>query len=147
MNASVRITWVAGSLTLALVLAACPGEKTVDAPKVDRTPPRTAEGVEAAKAATTAATPPSSSGTDEGKRLYLTGCANCHGLDGSGSMMRQMLPNIGDLTSPETHKKLSDADIAERIAKGKDKMPPFESVFKPDQIKAIVAYVRTLKKG
>ena len=74
-------------------------------------------------------------------------CANCHGPDGTGAMMRQMMPKIGDLTSPEMHGRMKDADITALITTGRDKMPPFGSVFKPEQIQAIVAYVRTLKKA
>ncbi len=82
-----------------------------------------------------------------GKRLYLTACANCHGPDGSGSMMRQALPTIGDLTSPEMHGRLSDADIANLIQNGRNnKMPAFGTMFDDNQRKAIVAYVRTLKR-
>jgi mono/diheme cytochrome c family protein len=84
---------------------------------------------------------------DEGKRLYFTACANCHGPDGTGAMMRQMLPKIGDLTSVEMHGRLKDEDIATLIANGRDKMPPFGSIFKGDQIKHIIAFVRTMKKG
>lgn len=84
---------------------------------------------------------------DEGKRLYFTACANCHGPDGSGAMMRQMLPKIGDLTSAEMHGRMKDTDIAALITNGRDKMPPFGTIFKPDQIYHIIAYVRTLKKG
>jgi mono/diheme cytochrome c family protein len=95
---------------------------------------------------TAQATPPTASPLEQGKKLFISGCANCHGMDGTGSLMRGMMPNIGDLTSPELHNKLKDEDIERTISNGKDKMPPFKEVFKPDQIKLIVAYVRTLKK-
>jgi mono/diheme cytochrome c family protein len=83
---------------------------------------------------------------EAGKALYMQGCANCHGLDGSGAAMRAMMPKLGDLTSAEMHGRMKDADIETLITNGRDKMPPFGSVFKPDQIKSIIAYVRTLKK-
>ena len=56
-----------------------------------------------------------------------------------------MLPKIGDLTSAEMHARLKDEDIAALITTGRDKMPPFGGVFKPEQIQSIIAYVRTLK--
>jgi len=65
-------------------------------------------------------------------------------MDGTGAMMRQMLPKIGDLASSEMHTRLKDDDIAVMIKNGRDKMPPFGSVFKDDQIAQIVAYVRSL---
>lgn len=83
---------------------------------------------------------------DAGKTFYMQGCVTCHGPDGTGSMMRQMMPKIGDLTSAEMHGRLKDADIEALITNGRDKMPPFGGVFKPDQIKSIIMYVRTMKK-
>ena len=68
-------------------------------------------------------------GNDEGKKLFLMGCANCHGPDGTGAMMRAMMPKIGDLTSPELHSRMKDADITTLITTGRDKMPPFGGVF------------------
>jgi mono/diheme cytochrome c family protein len=97
-------------------------------------------------AATGQATPPPLTPLEQGKKLFISGCANCHGMDGTGSLMRGMMPNIGDLTSPDLHNKLKDEDIEKTIGNGKDKMPPFKEVFKPDQIKLIVTYVRSLKK-
>jgi mono/diheme cytochrome c family protein len=82
----------------------------------------------------------------EGKRLFLVACANCHGPDGTGQMMRQMMPKIGDLTSAELHGRMSDADIIALATNGRDKMPAFKDTFKPEQIQLIVGYVRTLKK-
>jgi mono/diheme cytochrome c family protein len=40
---------------------------------------------------------------------------------------------------------MSDADLATIITNGKGKMPASKSL-KPDQVTALVAYVRTLKK-
>lgn len=82
----------------------------------------------------------------DGKGLYLKGCANCHGLDGTGAAMRRMMPNIGNLTSAEMHQRMSDEAIFTQISEGKGKMPPFKNTFKPEEIKAIVAFVRTLKR-
>ena len=83
---------------------------------------------------------------EAGKRLFMTACANCHGPDGTGQMMRQMMPNIGNLTLPATHAKYDDAAFAELIKNGRGKMPAFGSVFQPEQIQQIIAYARTLKK-
>ncbi len=83
---------------------------------------------------------------EQGQKLYLKACANCHGPDGSGRVMRKMLPSIGDHTSPALHARLKDEDIAHLIKKGKGKMPGFGEVFDPGQIEAIIAYTRSLKK-
>ena len=82
-----------------------------------------------------------------GRRLYLTACANCHGPDGTGQMMRQVLPKIGDLTSPEMHARMSDQDIMKLIQTGRDKIPAFGTMFPEAQLASIVAYVRTMKRA
>lgn len=96
-----------------------------------------------AAAAPQAAAPQQNS---EGERLFKSACANCHGLDGTGAMMRGMMPNIGDLTSPELHTRLNDEALLNMIKNGRDKMPPFQTIFNPEQMAEIVRYVRSLKK-
>ena len=49
-----------------------------------------------------------------------------------------------DFTSAEVQ-KMSDADLTDIIANGKNKMPKYGSL-KPEEIKGLVAYIRTLKK-
>lgn len=83
---------------------------------------------------------------DDGKKLFMMACANCHGPDGTGQMMRQMMPQIGNLTLPETHAKYDEAAFSKLITEGRNKMPAFGSVFKPEQIKQIIAFARTLEK-
>jgi mono/diheme cytochrome c family protein len=147
MNAKLPLL---GASLVALLALGCPQDKpaqpTQPASQVQPAQPATqaAQPAEPAQPAQPVAAAPS---VDEGKKLYFTGCANCHGPDGTGAMMRGMMPKIGDLTSAETHGRLKDDDIATLIKTGRDKMPPFGSVFNENQIKSIVAYVRTLKKG
>lgn len=69
-------------------------------------------------------------------------CANCHGEDGKGK--REGTP---DFTSAEWQSKESDEELIEQIKKGDPpKMPPFESKLTEDQIKALVAYVRSFAR-
>jgi len=42
--------------------------------------------------------------------------------------------------------KQSDAQLAEAIAKGRGKMPSYEKSLNPDDIKALVAFLRALGK-
>jgi len=67
-------------------------------------------------------------------------CAGCHGADGKGKEMMK----TRDLASADVQKQ-SDADLTTIITKGKGKMPPYASLT-PDQVKDLVAYVRSLKK-
>ena len=72
-------------------------------------------------------------------------CALCHGEDGSGNTPTGKALKAKDLRSEETQKK-SDAEIAEVITKGRNKMPAFAQKLKPEQIQQLVAYVRQLPK-
>jgi mono/diheme cytochrome c family protein len=82
----------------------------------------------------------------DGKALFMRACGVCHGIDGTGNAMRAVMPKIGDLTSPELHGRMNDEQMLATIVNGKDKMPPFQNALTPDQMKAIVKYVRGLKR-
>jgi mono/diheme cytochrome c family protein len=41
---------------------------------------------------------------------------------------------------------MSDAQLSDVITNGKSKMPAYGKSLKPDDIKGLVAYIRTLKK-
>jgi mono/diheme cytochrome c family protein len=49
------------------------------------------------------------------------------------------------LGSPEVQ-KLTDAEMTKLIGDGKGKMPAYKGKLSDDDIKAVVAFVRTLKK-
>jgi mono/diheme cytochrome c family protein len=86
----------------------------------------------------------SARGADEATvKLYQAKCASCHAADGSGTSVVGKALKLRDLRDPEVQ-KISDADLATLIAKGKDKMPAGEKSLTPDQIKALVAYTREL---
>ncbi len=73
---------------------------------------------------------------------YKAKCAMCHGADGSKEN-----PGMGvkPLSGPDVQKQ-SDADLTNAITKGKGKMPAYSGKLTDDQIKGLVAYIRTLKK-
>ncbi len=74
----------------------------------------------------------------DGAALYKAKCAMCHGADGSKISAHNL--------QGEGAQKMSDADLAGIITNGKPpKMPPSKSL-KPEEVSAVVAYVRTLKK-
>ena len=43
-------------------------------------------------------------------------------------------------------KRYTDEELADVIARGKNKMPAYGKTLKPDEIKAMVAYIRSLVK-
>jgi cytochrome c6 len=76
--------------------------------------------------------------------LYKSKCAACHGPDGSGSAMGKKL-GAHDFTTADVQ-KLSDAELSDAITNGKNKMPVYGKSLKAEDIKGLVAYIRTLKK-
>ena len=80
-----------------------------------------------------------------GEALYKSKCAACHGADGKGQTTMGKANNLKDLGSADVQ-KLSDDDIAGIISGGKGKMPAYGKSLKPEQVKDLVAYIRTLKK-
>jgi mono/diheme cytochrome c family protein len=70
-------------------------------------------------------------------------CAGCHAADGTGSAMGKKM-GAHDFTTDEVQ-KMSDAQLTDIISNGKNKMPKYSSL-KPEEIKGLVAYIRTLKK-
>src|SRR5271166_4462400 len=74
---------------------------------------------------------------------FKSKCAGCHGADGTGSAMGKKM-GAHDFTSADVQ-KMSDAELTDVITNGKNKMPKYASL-KPEEIKGLVAYIRTLKK-
>jgi cytochrome c6 len=82
---------------------------------------------------------------DAGAQLYKAKCAACHGADGKGETAVGKADKIRDLGSAEVQAQ-GDADLTTIISTGKGKMPAYGKSLKPDQMKDLVAYIRTLKK-
>jgi cytochrome c6 len=68
-------------------------------------------------------------------------CAMCHGADGKGKEAMK----APDLTSIDVQKK-SDADLSGVITNGKPPKMPAYKTMKSDQVKDMVAFIRSLKK-
>jgi mono/diheme cytochrome c family protein len=75
--------------------------------------------------------------------LFKSKCAGCHGADGTGSAMGKKM-GAHDFTTADVQ-GMSDAQLTDIITNGKNKMPKYSSL-KPEDIKGLVAYIRTLKK-
>ena len=80
-----------------------------------------------------------------GEALYKAKCAGCHGADGKGETAVGKANNVRDLGSAEVQAQSDDA-IAGIIGNGKGKMPAYGKSLKAEQIKDLVAYIRSLKK-
>lgn len=82
---------------------------------------------------------------DASAALYKSKCAMCHAADGSGSVPMGQKTGAHDFRSPEIQ-KMTDAQLIELTAKGKNKMPAYEKKMSADEIKGLVAYIRELMK-
>ncbi len=82
---------------------------------------------------------------NNGATLFQSNCVMCHGADGKGSTPTGQALKVANLHSPEIV-KMSDADLANVISKGKKSMPAFGSRLSPPQVEALVSYIRTLQK-
>ena len=80
----------------------------------------------------------------QGADLYKAKCVACHGADGTGSAMGKKM-GAHDFTSADVQ-KMSDAELTDVISNGKNKMPKYADKLKPEEIKGLMAYIRTLKK-
>ena len=77
-------------------------------------------------------------------------CAACHGKDGKGDTPVGRKLQIKDLTDPKIQDALTDAaatkDIKEGVTdNGTTKMKAFADKFSDDEIKALVAQIRSFK--
>jgi mono/diheme cytochrome c family protein len=80
----------------------------------------------------------------DGAATFKSKCAMCHGPDGTGQTSMGKTLKLRDLGSADVQKQ-TDADLTKIINDGKGKMPAYKTKLSADDIKAVVAFVRTLK--
>jgi cytochrome c6 len=74
-----------------------------------------------------------------GAATFKTKCQSCHGADGKGKAALK----TQDMASAAVQ-NMSDADLTAITTDGKGKMPAYGKSLKADQIKDLVAYIRSL---
>jgi len=84
-----------------------------------------------------------SSRAQDAAATFKSKCAMCHGADGKGTSVGKSM-GAHDFTSAVVQGQ-SDADLTATITKGKGKMPAYGGKLSDEQIKDLVAYIRTLK--
>jgi len=82
---------------------------------------------------------------DTGETIFKSKCAMCHGPDGSGKTKMGEALKIPDLHSADTQ-KLTDTELTQVIAKGKNKMPAYDGKLSKDEIARMVAFIRDFGK-
>lgn len=81
-----------------------------------------------------------------GADTYKTKCQMCHAADGSGNTPAGKAMKTASFTSPDLL-KATDAEMIAVTKAGKGKMPAYSGKLSDDQIKCVIAYIRTLQKG
>jgi len=80
-----------------------------------------------------------------GADLYKSKCLMCHGVDGLGATPSGKVTKAASFKDPSIVSSPDTALIA-IIKSGKNKMPTYANKLTDDQIKSLVAYIRTLEK-
>src|ERR1019366_7745883 len=83
---------------------------------------------------------PNLSWAEDGAATYKARCAMCHGPDAAGKPAMKAPSLISDEA-----KKKSDADLSKAITETAKHTPAVKSLA-ADDVKAVVAYIRTLQK-
>ena len=87
-------------------------------------------------------------------RTWKAKCSSCHGEDGKGATEQGKKMGVRDMTTAEFWKDVTDAKAKDAITNGlkqvKDgkaqEMEPYKDKIKPEDVDALVAYVKTFKK-
>lgn len=85
---------------------------------------------------------------EPGEDIFRTKCVVCHGQMGSGKTPVGARQKLRPLSSPGVQ-KLTDAELTAMIATGGPKKDPkhsFKKSLSDEQIKAVVAFIRSLPK-
>lgn len=85
------------------------------------------------------------------KENYATHCTKCHGDDGKGDTKMGKKSGCKDYTDAKVQADMKDDKAFKSIKEGmkdgdKELMKPFADKLSDDEIKALIAYMRTLKK-
>ncbi len=92
-----------------------------------------------------------SAGAAEAKAIWTKECAKCHGPDGKGKTKMGEKLHIKDYSDPKIQAELKDEKMIKAIKEGvkegdTTRMKPFGEMLSNDEIKALLAYFRGLKK-
>lgn len=85
------------------------------------------------------------------KENYTKNCVKCHGEDGAGKTKMGEKLKVKDYTDAKVQAGMKDAEMTKKIKEGvkegdSTKMKAFGDTLSDDEIKALVAHVRSLKK-
>ncbi len=75
------------------------------------------------------------------KKIYKNECRKCHGRDGKGTKRGKKL-GARDFTDAEWQASVTDKQLINSITNGKKKMPKQKHRLSPEEIRAMVKYIR-----
>jgi mono/diheme cytochrome c family protein len=75
------------------------------------------------------------------KKIFKNECQKCHERDGKGTKRGKEL-GVPDFTDAKWQASVTDEQLIKSITNGKKKMPKQEGRLSPEEIKAMVKYVR-----
>jgi mono/diheme cytochrome c family protein len=109
----------------------------------DHDPPGLGEGQGQGQGAKVAARTVASSEIDPGliELAWQRNCFTCHGRNGQGDGPQGPMVRAPDLTDAGWQGRVSDAQIAETIRRGRNKMPAFD--LPPQVVEGLVKRIRT----
>ena len=92
---------------------------------------------------------PTAASLAEGKHVYASQCAMCHGKDGDGKgdLAEDIKLKLRDYRDPAALKDMTDGEMFYILTKGKGDMPGEEDRMKPGQRWDLINYIRSFSKG
>ena len=78
--------------------------------------------------------------------IYNRHCVSCHGRDGRGRTRKGRQTHARDMTNASWQDDVSDERLFNSINNGRNKMPAFRKKISENDIDALVAYVRRMRR-
>lgn len=80
------------------------------------------------------------------EEIFRRQCVPCHGPEGKGDgpAANALKPRPSNLADPDVMGTLTDEAILDVLTNGRGSMPSFGALLEPDELRALVAYIREL---
>ncbi len=79
-----------------------------------------------------------------GKELFQQHCASCHFAEATAQKIGPGLKGLYTRLTFSNGKKVTDAGLTKWIEGGGKNMPGFSETMKPEQIRQLISYIKTL---
>lgn len=82
----------------------------------------------------------------DARTIFNRQCVSCHGRDGRGRTRRGRQTHARDMTDVSWQDDVTDERLFNSISNGRGKMPAFRKKISENNIDALVAYVRRMRR-